>query len=95
MWSKIFQMGKTVAGWCKTVASERDGTGSSSRIVALLVTGVTMGCMIAFFAYHKELPSASQMYAMSTLVAAGTGAYIGNRFGKNDDDNNGGNNGAQ
>jgi hypothetical protein len=93
MWSKIFQGCKIVGGWCKTVASERDGTGSSSRIIALLVAGITMGCMIAFFVYHKELPTANQMYAMSTLVAAGTGAYIGNSIGGGGG-TNGGNGGS-
>lgn len=86
-WSKIFPGLKVMAGWCKTVVSEADGTGSSSRIIAMIVTGVTMGCMIAFFVYHKELPTAHQMYAMSALVAAGTGAYIGNKLGGRDGGN--------
>ena len=93
MWSKVFIGCKFIGKWCKTVASERDGTGSSSRIIALIVVGVTMGCMIAFFAYHKALPTSEQMYAMSALVAAGTGAYVSNKFGGGNGGNGNGNGG--
>lgn len=82
---RLASTGKALVGYGKSVCSERDGTGSSSRVVALTVTFTTVGVLIAFVVLQHTLPTADQLYGLSALVMAGTGAYIGNRMGRRDD----------
>lgn len=77
MLKNLFQ--KTVA-WGKEVATGNDGMGSTSRVVVLLVSTTVVGVLIAHVAMNHGLPMADQMYGLSALLAAGSGAYASNKI---------------
>lgn len=81
MWiTKVITIGQRVIGWGKEVATGNDGMGSASRVIALMVATTVVGCMIAHVAMNHGLPTSEQMYGLSALIAAGTGAYATNRI---------------
>ena len=72
--------------WAKTIPSEPNGNGSSSRMIALMVTVTTTGLLIAFFRVHHDLPTPGQLYALSAILGTGIGAYAANQIRHKDDD---------
>lgn len=101
MFNNIVSFVKQSIAWGKAVAGETGGkaagTPSASRVVALLITTTVVGVLIAHVHMNHGLPSSSQLYGLSALVAAGAGAYATNKIrrdsnGGDDNDSNGGNN---
>ena len=66
--------------WAKSIPSEPNGIGSSSRIVALTVTITLMGIMGAFYHSHHDLPTPGQLYGISAILATGLGGYVANKL---------------
>jgi len=89
MWQKIFALLGSCGKWIKTIPSEPNGNGSSSRILGLMVGGTLSGLMIANFVVHKSLPTEGQFYGIAAVLAAGASAYLGNKFGRKDADKDG------
>lgn len=76
MWfGKIIEVAKKAFVWGKEVATGDDGLGSSSRVVLLMVSTTIVGVLIAHVCMNHGLPSADQMYGLSALLAAASGAY--------------------
>lgn len=78
--------GKALVNFGKSVLSESDGTGSASRTIGLTVTFGAIGVLIAVVWINHSLPTADQLYGLAALVTAGSGAYLGNKFGRRDND---------
>lgn len=81
MFEKITSVVKRLIGFGKSVVSEVDGTGSASRSIGLIVAVVSMGALVAQVCIHHALPAPEQLYGLSSLVAAGSGAYAANKVG--------------
>ncbi len=82
MWfSKITEATKSVVSWGKEVASDNNGIGSTSRMVALVVAFSACGVLIAHVWIHHGLPEPNQMYGLSAIIAAGCGAYATGKLG--------------
>jgi hypothetical protein len=81
----LIELGKRAFNWAKTIPSEPSGHGSSSRVIALIVTLTVAGLLIAFFKAKHELPSADQLYGMAAVLGTGMGGYVANRFRRNGD----------
>jgi hypothetical protein len=77
---KITEGLHNLGGWTKSVASESDGSGSSSRTALLLMTTTICGLLIAFYHAHKFLPDHDTLYGLAALLACLTGAYGINKF---------------
>lgn len=89
MFSKLVSSFKEVIAWGKEVATESStGVASASRVVALMVSTGVVGVLIAHVCIHRSLPDAPQMYGLSSLVGAASGAYAANKIAGN---GNGGN----
>lgn len=86
MLDKIMAAAKAVAGWAKTIPSEPNGHGSSSRVIALAVAGTTVGLLIAYFRVRHDLPSPEQLYGLAAILGTGIGGYVANRFRKHGPD---------
>jgi len=71
---------KKLGCWTKSVASESDGSGSSSRTALLLMTGTICGLLIAFFCVHSFLPDHDTLWGLAALLGCLTGAYSVNRM---------------
>lgn len=80
MIAEITSLVKRLTGFGKSVVSEVDGTGSSSRMVALIVALGSIGVLVAHVCIHHSLPEPGQLGGLSSLVAAGSGAYAANKF---------------
>jgi hypothetical protein len=81
----------SVVVWAKSIPSEPNGNGSSSRIIGLAVAGTLMGLMIAFFHAKHDLPTPGQLYGIASILGTGIGGYIANKMHKGGDgDNQGG-----
>jgi len=89
MWGKFFTVIGSFGKWFKTIASEPNGHGSSSRILGLIVGCTLCGLMIASFVVNKSLPTEGQFYGIAAVIAAGASAYLGNKFGRRDADKDG------
>jgi len=76
----------SVMAWAKTIPSEPNGNGSSSRMIALMVAVTITGLLIAFFCVHHDLPTPGQLYALSAILGTGIGAYAANQIRHRDDD---------
>jgi hypothetical protein len=79
--------------WVKTISSEPNGNGSSSRMIALIVTVTLMGVLAGFFHVHHDLPTPGQLYGLASILGTGIGGYIANKLRPKDDgsDQGGGN----
>lgn len=86
MFEKIVVIAKAAMGWAKTIPSEPNGHGSSSRVIALAVAGTIVGVLIAYFVIRHELPSADQLYGLAALLGTGITGYVSNCFRKKDGD---------
>lgn len=80
MFEKIITYVKAGIAFGKQVAMGNDGMGSASRVIALVVVTTCMGVLITHVAICRSLPSADQMYGLSALIAAGSGAYATNKI---------------
>lgn len=80
MIAEITSLVKRLTGFGKSVISEVDGTGSSSRMIGLIVALASMGVLIAHVCIHHALPEPAQLGGLSSLVAAGSGAYAANKL---------------
>lgn len=88
MFDNIKNLAKSAMAWAKTIPSEPNGNGSSSRVIALLVAGTVVGVLIAYFVVRHELPDANQLYGLAAILGTGIGAYAANKFRPNGDDHN-------
>ena len=70
----------SAVAWAKSIPSEPNGIGSSSRIVALTVTATLMGVLGAFYHFHHDLPTPGQLYGISAILATGLGGYVANKL---------------
>jgi hypothetical protein len=61
--------------WASTVLSEKDGTGSSSRIGFLVVVLTVCGVLIGHLVIRRTLPDAGTLGGLAGLLTAGAGAY--------------------
>jgi uncharacterized membrane protein YfcA len=75
----------SVMAWAKTIPSEPNGSGSSSRVIALMTAATLMGLMIAFFHARHDLPTPGQLYGIASILGTGIGAYMANKLHKHDD----------
>jgi hypothetical protein len=82
MIAKIMDVVRAIGGWVKTIPSEPNGNGSSSRVIALVVSGTLMGLMISYFRVKHDLPSPDQLYGLAAILGTGVGGYVANRFRK-------------
>jgi hypothetical protein len=80
MFTKIIEIIKSGISWGKQVATGNDGMGSASRVVALIVTPVTMGVLIAHVCMNHGLPSSEQLYGVAALIGTGCGAFAIGKF---------------
>lgn len=80
MFERITTTVKTALGFGRSVLSERDGTGSASRSIGLIVTIGSIGVLVAHVWMHHSLPAPEQLYGLSALIAAGSGAYATNKI---------------
>lgn len=71
MWETILKL----STFAKSVASEADGSGSASRVVALLVTVACMAALLLTVYYQHNLPSEDQLIGLAYVLACGVGAY--------------------
>ena len=76
MWAIV----TTSLNWAKSVSSEPNGNGSSSRIIGLAMTFTLIGLMIAFFCVSHTLPSPDQFYGMTALLGAASSSYVSNKL---------------
>lgn len=92
MIEKVMGFVKNVANWAKTIPSEPNGHGSSSRVIALATAATVVGLMIAYFSVRRDLPSADQLYGLAAILGTGIGSYVANKFRSNrtEDDDEGG-----
>jgi hypothetical protein len=61
--------------WARTVLSERDGTGSTSRVVSLLVTLTICGVLIGHLVIRRTLPDPGTLGGLAGLLTAGAAGY--------------------
>lgn len=80
MFTEIITVVKAAVNWAKTIPSEPNGHGSSSRVIALSVSTAVVGVLIAYFKVRHELPSPEQLYGLAALLGTGIGGYVANRF---------------
>jgi len=85
-WKKPFTLlaqgiGK-LGSWVKTIPSEPNGTGSSSRIALLVSVGSAWWLLYAYYHYHGTFPTADVFYGLAALVSAAAGAYGINKWMK-------------
>lgn len=74
---------KTIGGWIKSIPSEPNGTGSSSRIALLMLTTTICWLLYAFYRYHGALPDQGTLTGLAALLTAVVGGYgIGKWTGK-------------
>lgn len=75
----------SVMTWVKTIPSEPNGNGSSSRVIAMVVALTLMGLLLAFFHVKHDLPTPGQLYGISAILGTGIGGYIVNKMHKDGD----------
>ena len=73
-----------VTGWIKSVASEPNGSGSSSRIALLMIAATICGLLIAYFRYHAALPDHDTLYGLASILTAIVGGYGINKWTNKD-----------
>lgn len=76
------------AKWTKDVLSERDGSGSASRVCLFVVTVTVCGCLIANTIFTRKLPGEGSLLGLSALLTAGAGGYGVNRISHRGDSEN-------
>jgi predicted permease len=76
MWNLLTK----IFNWAKSVPSEANGNGSSSRVISLLVAFTLMGLMIAFFCVTHLLPTPDQFYGITALLGAANSGYVANKL---------------
>jgi hypothetical protein len=86
---KVVEVAKTAGAWAKTIPSEPNGNGSSSRIAFLLVTCTVCWLLYAYYCYRGALPDQYTLYGLASLVSAVAGAYGINKWMHKDDDPDG------
>lgn len=79
MFQKITDSFKRLVAFIQSILSERNGTGSASRTIGVLVAVAGIGVLIAHVAMRHELPSRDQMTGLGLLIASGSGAYVANQ----------------
>lgn len=87
---KISDAFKKLVAWGKSVYSERDGSGSASRVhTGLIVIGV-VAVLVIYVWFKRDLPSTDQMGGLAKILGVGTGSYgvnkLAEKFGKKDED---------
>ncbi len=80
---------KAAAKWAKSIPSESDGTGSTSRIALLTLTFVIAGLLVAYYRYHHLLPDHDTLYGLAALLTAVVGGYGINKWKDNDNGSDG------
>ena len=68
--------------WAKSIPSEPNGNGSSSRIIGLSVAFTLIGLLIAFLCMTHGLPTSDQFYGMAALLGTACAGYAANKFSK-------------
>jgi hypothetical protein len=76
MWANL----TALFNWAKSVPSEPNGNGSSSRIIGLTVAFTLVGLMIAFFVVTHLLPTPDQFYGMAALLGTACAGYAANKL---------------
>jgi hypothetical protein len=88
MWANL----TAIFNWAKSIPSEPNGNGSSSRIIGLAVAFTLVGLLIAFFCLTHSLPSPDQFYGMAALLGTACAGYTANKLScigrPNDDGHN-------
>lgn len=75
-WSKI----EASAKWGVSIASEPDGTGSTSRVCFGLVALTVCGVLIGHLCLKHSLPDAGILGGLSGLLTAGATGYGANKI---------------
>jgi hypothetical protein len=86
MFQKLLAFASKHLGWAKSVLSEKDGTGSTSRIALLILVLTVCGVLIYSVAVHHELPNRDTLLGLSSLAGIGAGGYGVNRISHKDDE---------
>jgi hypothetical protein len=66
--------------WAISVLSERDGSGSSSRVALLIVVIAVAFCLVFFTIHEHKLPEGQTLLGMSGILTAGATVYGANRL---------------
>lgn len=76
MWSKIHKL----ISWAFSILSEKDGSGSSSRIAMMLVILSAAFSLVFYTVIAKKLPDGNALLGLSGLVTAGASIYGANAW---------------
>lgn len=76
MWLRLKQIG----AWLKSIPSEPNGTGSSSRVCMLLLTGTICYLLYSYYCYHGTLPDHDTLFGLAAMLGAVVGGYGINKF---------------
>jgi hypothetical protein len=77
---RAFAAMKALASWVRSVLSEKDGTGSASRVVKWMIASTCCLALLAVVCFKHDLPSADQLSALAKVIAAGSTAYVFNQL---------------
>jgi hypothetical protein len=66
--------------WLVSVLSERDGSGSASRVALLIVIVSTAASLLIYLAIKHDLPSADVLSGMAKIIAAAAALYGANAY---------------
>lgn len=69
-----------VFGWAKSIPSEPNGNGSTSRVIGLAMAFALIGLMVGFLILTHTLPTPEQFYGMTALLGAACSAYVTNKL---------------
>src|SRR6266403_4967586 len=74
MWSKIHRF----LSWAISILSEKDGSGSSSRVAMMLVILSVAFSLVFYTVIARKLPDGNVLLGLSGLVTAGASLYGAN-----------------
>jgi hypothetical protein len=77
---RVFTAAKAIVLWAKSILSEKDGTGSASRVVKWMIASTCCLALLCVVWFKHDLPSADQLSALAKVIAAGSAAYAFNQI---------------
>lgn len=76
----MFAAVKSLVAWVRSVLSEKDGTGSASRVVKWMIASTCCLALLSVVWFKHDLPTADQLSALAKVIAAGSAAYAFNQI---------------
>jgi len=80
MLSKLREWFEKLCTFAKSVASERNGTGSASRVVFIIVASGAMLTLLLYVYLRRELPESDKLSALAKIIGSGASGYLGNQI---------------